>query len=58
MPKYKVWLEHSVSCPVVIEADTDNEATKKALCLNPDDLDWETVEYHVFEVDKLSEEPS
>ena len=58
MPKYKVWLEHSVSCPVVIEADTVNEATKKALCLNPDDLDWETVEYHVFEVDKLSEEPS
>ena len=29
----------------------------KALCLNPDELDWEEVEYHVFQVDKLSEEP-
>lgn len=57
MPKYKVWLEHSVSCPIVIEADTESEAIDEALYLNPDDLDWEEVEHHVFQVDKLSEEP-
>ena len=56
MPNYMIWLERSVSCPIVIEADTENEACDEALYLNPDELDWEDVEYHVFHVDKLSEE--
>ena len=57
MPMYMVWLEQSVSCPIIIEADTDNEASKKALCLNPAELDWDVVEHHVFEIEKVSEEP-
>ena len=57
MPNYMIWLERSVSCPIIVEADTENEAEGKALCLNPAELDWEEVEYHVFQVDKLSEEP-
>ena len=57
MSKYMVWLEQSVSCPIIIEADTEIEACDEALYLNPDELDWEEVEYHVFQVDKLSEEP-
>ena len=57
MLKYKVWLEHTVSCPVIIEADTENEACDKAFCLNPDELDWDTVEYHVFQIEKAPEEP-
>ncbi|MDE2823197.1 MAG: hypothetical protein OXK79_06800 [Chloroflexota bacterium] len=57
MPNYMIWLERSVSCPIIIEADTETEACDEALYLNPDELDWEEVEYHVFQVDKLSEEP-
>ena len=57
MPKYKVWLEQSVSCPVIVEADTENEASDKARCLDPDELSWDVVEYHVFEIEKVSEEP-
>ena len=57
MPNYMIWLERSVSCPIVIEADTEIEARDEALYLNPDDLDWEEVECHVFQVDRLSEEP-
>ena len=57
MPNYMIWLERSVSCPIIIEADTEKEACDEALFLNPDELDWEEVEYQVFQVDKLSEEP-
>ena len=57
MPMYMVWLEQSVSCPVIIEADTEKEARDEALYLNPDDLDWDVVEHHVFEIEKVSEEP-
>ena len=56
MPVYMVWLEQSVSCPIIIEADTEIVARDEALCLNPDELDWEVVEYHVFQIDKVSEE--
>ncbi len=57
MPNYMIWLEQSVSCPIVIEADTESEAIDEALYLNPDDLDWDVVEHHVFEIEELSEEP-
>lgn len=57
MPNYMIWLERSVSCPIIIEADTESEAIDEALCLNPDDLDWDVVEHHVFEIEKVSEEP-
>ena len=57
MPMYMVWLEQSVSCPIIIEADTESEAIDESLCLNPDDLDWDVVEHHVFEIEELSEEP-
>ncbi len=57
MSKYMVWLEQSVSCPIIIEADTEIEASDQALDLNPDELDWDVVEYHVFETVKITEEP-
>ena len=56
MPMYMVWLEQSVSCPIIMEADTEIEARDEALCLNLDELDWDVVEYHVFEIEKVSEE--
>ncbi len=57
MPMYMVWLEQSVSCPIIIEADTETEACDEALYLSPDELDWDVVEHHVFEIEKVSEEP-
>ena len=57
MPMYIVWLEQSVSCPIIIEADTEKEARDEALHLNPAELDWDVVEHHVFEIEKVSEEP-
>ncbi len=57
MPMYLVWIEQSVSCPIVIEADTEIEARDEAVCLNPNELDWDVVERHVFEIEKVSEEP-
>ena len=53
----KYMLEQSVSCPIIIEADTEIEARDQALDLNPDELDWDVVEYHVFETVKITEEP-
>ncbi len=57
MAKFRVWLEQSVSCPVIVEADTENEASDKARCLDPDTLSWSLVEYHVFDIEKAAEKP-
>ena len=57
MAKFRVWLEQSVSCPVIVKADNENQAFDKARCLDPDTLSWSLVEYHVFEIEKVAEEP-
>ena len=57
MAKFRVWLEQSVSCPVIVEAENENEASDKARRLDPDTLSWSLVEYHVFEIEKVADEP-
>lgn len=57
MAKFRVWLEQSVSCPVIVEADNENEASERARWLDPDSLSWNLVEYHVFEIEKVADEP-